>query len=328
MALVACATCMAATTLWPRVAWAGPVAGLATGLWPQMTFVGSYVNDDAFSVLSASLLLLAVARIETAGLDRRRALGLGVALGLVGASKYYCLALLLPFFVWALIRAVQGGRHFRNLLVLSGAVAFVIVGSWLLRNTILYGGDFLGRRTMSRYVQEFVGGLPADVAARTVRQQITGSLSARGEPIWHLFELGWVRHTLESLWARFGWMRVRVHPLMYETALGLGIGLLVAATWSARRRVSSAPGASRSRRRLVPVLFAVPTFALLVCLSLWNSYIIGFQPQGRYLLAGVPALSLQGIEPLTAARRGWVAAAFLALFFLVQNLLARLVYLR
>lgn len=108
----------------------------------------------------------------------------------------------------------------------------------------------------------------------------------------------------------------------YVTAFLVVGGLLVASVLSAihGRR------ASESRRSSpLPALFGIPFLALLVAFSLANSYFADFQPQGRYLLACLPALALQIVQPLVGwkPRAGAVAGGLLLAFFVVQNLVAR-----
>jgi 4-amino-4-deoxy-L-arabinose transferase-like glycosyltransferase len=312
VALAALCAYLTGLVLWNGRVAPAAVAGLLVGLWPQLTFVGAYVNDDAFAVLSVSVLVLALAWADRGPLDMRRALALGAGLGLAGSSKYYTLAALSIAAVWLVLRARRGEPGFGRFAAVSLGVAVIVAGSWLARNAILYDGDPTGKRFLSAELQKLVASLPPEVAART-RKLWRPPAHSFFESMGH----GWFRTTFESFWARFGWMNVRPHPAMYWTALAVvPAGFL----WSLR------PGGWR----VVPGLFTVPLLALLLLLSLLNTHFADYQPQGRYLLSVVPPLCLQiaagafSGPPLARRILPWALVGF----FVAQNLLARLLYLR
>ena len=253
IALAAAATCLAARLLWPQRPGFAALAGLVFGLWPQVTFVGAYVNDDAFAILAASAVLLACVRVDVAGLTPRRAVLLGLALGLLGSAKYYVFAFVPLVIVWAGLYLRRHGRSAARLLVLSALVASMLAAVWPIRNTVLYG-DPLGRRFFNQEARSFIDDLPSAVAERTPRRLAETSLHATGDPVTRLFERGWIRHSLQSFWGWFGWMKVRMSPLAYATALFVVGGFLTASIAgeirkrrrSEWRRASPLPGALRA----------------------------------------------------------------------------------
>jgi hypothetical protein len=186
---------------------------------------------------------------------------------------------------------------------------------WFLRNAILYDGDFTGRRTMAARAREYIDSLPPSVREKT---HLLFSQEQQGVTLPEAFKRGFVRHSMESFWGRFGWMHLRFLPSAYERAfqvLALALGLSLACLPLLR--------ASGGLRTGVPHLFALPYLALLIGLGLYNCLTVDFQPQGRYFLTCVPALCLQLVD--APARGKWwlepVAWALLA-FFIHQNLTA------
>ena len=324
IAITALLVFFAGRALWPQSSPASVVAGLCIGLWPQVCFLGAYVNDDAFAVMSAAALVSACAYCQSGHFDRRRAIALGLGVGLVGASKPYGLALLPAGFLWfwGWHRATFAGSprfkaaRFGRRLLIALAITAALIVPWLVRNAALYDGDPTGRRFLERETRAFVASLPPDVKSNA--RLLFLDPSARKPDARRLFG-EWLEISLESFWARFGWMNVRSPRRLITSALGLlATGVLVSL-----------------RRRWVwwstPYVFAVPGFVLLVAGSMLNSRLMDFQPQGRYLLPAAPALVLQivaGIAAISARGVRNVLLVVLLAFFVVQNLYCRLAVLR
>ena len=327
----ALATFVAGRALWPERRFAAVVAGACVGLWPQITFLGAYANDDAFAICTSSILIATCVVLQSRRFDRRGAAGLGAAIGLVAVSKPYAMALLplAALWLWRIARqqvsrGVIDAASMRRRLLWTAAVAIGIVAPGLIRNALLYDGDPSGRRVLLRDMRAFVAELPADVAAQA---NLLYLKPERARPKLAAFGAGFWRDSAASAWARFGWMNI-VPPRWVTRSAGWLLALgLVAAFWRQRRTASSwwsAPG-----------IFALPGLALLIAASIANAYWVDFQPQGRYLLPCAPAVILQivaGIaapaavgtaHPFTRTGIGTATLAALLAFFLVQNLFCR-----
>src|SRR5262249_43560769 len=61
IALLAVLVFSAALASWPGRLWPAVAAGACTGLWPQISFLSAYVNDDAFALMTSGELFAAVA---------------------------------------------------------------------------------------------------------------------------------------------------------------------------------------------------------------------------------------------------------------------------
>jgi len=342
---------VAARALWPDRPLHAAAAAACVGFWPQVTFLGAYVNDDAFAVATSSLLVAACAVWQRAcagnGPHRASAVWLGVACGLAGSSKPYVLVLLPPavactaFAARRAVAARPGDPQLRRrivwLAVLALGIASAIAGAWLVRNALLYDGDPTGRRFLHREMHELVQALPPPVAART---KLLFLAPAKERPALHVVARAWLTTTFASFWARFGWMNIWP-PRPFGWAALVVVGGLLTVSLARRSRAPvarSAPPASDARATMprrhelsadparswwaVPRIFAVPAGLLLLVASMLNSYWIDYQPQGRYLLACVPGLVLQ---MSTTLRGHWVLV--LVLFFVAENLACRILVL-
>ena len=280
VAAAALAVFVAAWTAWRR---AGPavVAGLGFGLWPQVAFVGGYVNDDAFALLAAALVVAALAAIDRDGMNGRRSAFLGLALGLVALSKYYVYAAFGLVLLWGLARARAAGRAFPRGMLVAAGVAALVSGWWFVRNALIYKGDPLALGVIGRRIDAIAAALPPRVAANTDLLSAS-SLHRRGQPVSALFVHGWIRLTADSFFGRFGWMSRRFPVAVYVAAAALLAGAVLGVL---RRRTDAAVP-----RSLVFVLFGPVFLVLLLFESLSNSYFVDWQPQGRYLLPSLAGL--------------------------------------
>lgn len=321
IALAALLVFLAARAAWPARTLAAWTAGACFALWPQVTFVGAYVNDDAFAIFAAAGFVSACLWCQAGAFTRGRAVGLGGAAGLLFASKPYVLVLVPLGVVWLwfwrrgrMLAGTGPGTAFRRHVGIAAAAALLVCAPGWIRNAALYGGDPTGQTFMRARVREFVESLPAGVLAPhkalflkpAARRPTTADFTGR-----------WLRESVTSFWARFGWMNVRPPGVYVAAGLWLvALALLAAYAGSRGRALAASPG-----------LFALPGFGLLLAASVWNSYAMDFQPQGRYLLACVPAVMLQinsGIASLRSAAATRVLAALLLGFFLIENVLLRM----
>ena len=245
---------------------------------------------------------------------------LGCALGILGASKPYVFVFL-PLFAlwfWRWSRNPEDGapqfrsRRFWRHAGLAAVIAVAIAGPWFVRNMVLYG-DPTGHRFVVAKLREFVALLPPDVVSRTNLLSLKPA-KARVDP--HTFLGPWMHHSFDSFWARFGWMnQYPAQPLGAISRVVLALGLIA----SIRRRTLQAWWT-------VPGVFALPGLVLLLVGSMFNSYFVDSQPQGRYLLPAVPAIVLQitgGIATLPSRILSAVLVVALLAFFVANNILCR-----
>ncbi|MDP8256646.1 MAG: DUF2142 domain-containing protein [Candidatus Alcyoniella australis] len=297
-------------------------AGAGLALWPQLTFIGAYANDDAFAVFSVAALLAVCCSIELRGLNYCRALLLGLCMGLALLSKLYVYALFPLLGLWLLLRLRAQGRNAVGPGILALVAAALCSGWWFVRNAVLLQGSVLGRDVLYQQIKRFSQALPPELAQRT-HLLYADSFSRLGQS-WSEFPLlRWLKITFASCYGMFGWMDRILPPALYWIAFAaLLLGLATAAAAAVRR------GETRLRLPSALWLLGLPYMLLLLLLSLYNSYYVDMQPQGRYLLSSLPALLLLagfGAASLHG-RLGRIAPLALCALYLAFNLLCRLQY--
>ena len=281
---------------------------------PMFLFINTSVHDDALANLVAAAILTVTARLMVHGPTVRRAVSLGVLLGMAILTKLTCL-LIAPTVALALLGrpSADGMRvRLRDALRLGGIIillALLIGGWWLTRNQLLYGEP----TSMGRQVEAWGG--PREDAP---------NLAAAAR------ELGFLH---DSFWGVFGYGQIPMPGWTYALYRLLGLaalgGLLL--LWVRRRRGRGGESLVFSGRLPLMgslILISAPVITFLVVFA--RMAFIDTADFGRYLF-----VSLGFLAPLYAlgigqwVRGTWVkwlslgtagGVAALAVFALIQVL--------
>ncbi|MDO8671554.1 MAG: glycosyltransferase family 39 protein [Dehalococcoidia bacterium] len=261
---------------------------------PQFIFVNSSVTNDSAVIALSSLSILLLIRSITRGLDRRRAVTLGLVLGLALLAKLSAL-MLIPLIVaalgiqWFWAKPRQNGHSlysYWQFLGLCFLIAGALAGWWYARNWWLYGEP-----TGSAMMQTVFGH----------RDPTPGLLDL-------LPELPAVQR---SFWAAFGWGNIFVMEPIYQ-ALNLIVGLsLIGLLYGSIRQAWSLSSRHRQPERKTAYgtrLVCFVVFALW-CLFVFAALLRWMQSNnaslGRLLLPTIGVASiliLYGIGRLTPSR--------------------------
>lgn len=266
---------------------------LAGGFIPQVSFIGGYVNSDAFSMAAGAAIVYLTVRMLIEGQFPWMVLYCGLGAGMLAWARPNFVLLVIPFagaWLYTMLPIWREGAWRRVVFyTLAAAGLAALVGSWwYLRNLDLYG-DPLGARTMSDAFDAL-----APLRQSRADQGATLTQLIFEDPIWS-------KWTFRSFFGVFGYMSLfldyRIYLAIRLVLTVAGAGLLIALYKSiaAHGRGVWASGASWAWLVLVVVLIGA------ILASAWTSLYNDFQPQGRYLYpALVPALLLatQGLHSL------------------------------
>ncbi|MHB0856939.1 MAG: DUF2142 domain-containing protein [Anaerolineae bacterium] len=278
-------------------------AAFAATLPMHLTMTAA-VNSDVLAELLLALITLQVVRANTAEWIRRKALAVGLLLGLAFLTKmqaYVAFGLVFAALLWDTLDAHRQRRAGAWRLMLStgfliGGVALVVALPWLVRNALVYGWpDLLG---LVRHDQVVTGQL-------TTRAYLEdhGALDLIG---------AFTQTTFQSFWGQFGWMGV-VMDLRTYTALALVSALALAGVgrylWGLARQPA---GTSERTRRGVALLIVWVALTSLGYLW-WNTRYL--QHQGRYLFPAIVPLGAAFTVGLRDMLRGrlWLPLGVLGL---------------
>jgi 4-amino-4-deoxy-L-arabinose transferase-like glycosyltransferase len=265
---------------------------------PELTFVASYTNTDAYTIAAATLTVFAWCYGARTRWPARASVLLGVSVGLVLLGKYTAY-LMAPL---SLLIVLSSARRSSATLVIAALVAIAVSGWWFVRNTLLY--------------QDPLGFAVQAAAVRTIAPDFAPPEELTRDPVYLLTQTYWLPVTLESAFARFDYMSLWL-PRAFVTAWSVAVTASLAAivAWLA----SSLPRLSRRRRVHLGIYVAL----FLVVLGAFVEDIVytlsaGNSPQGRYLLfASVPFFLLVAVAVEHTLRRAawalWALPLFLAL---------------
>lgn len=269
------------------------------GLLPQFAFIASYNNDDSGAILSATLAFASMMVIHKRGLNLRRAVFVGLAVGLVILSKFTAW-LVLPFalglVLWVTLTTLRPAQWTRY-----GVVALVAVliggGWWILFNMYHYGlNDPLANK-----IGMVMGG-----KHRRLAQELGHGFAAEGIGFYALVIGNYGNYLVETAKSTVGnldWLRLKMGWLQYGAYFSV---FIVAMGYFFYRVVEycaalarGPAGAWRDQRFLLEaLLFGAIAFQFFM--YTWTNIHNDIQIQGKYLLpVFMPVLLLF----LLAARR-------------------------
>jgi len=247
---------------------------------PMHVAVTASVNNDVMTELVLVFAMWQMLRGPLKPWSHRRAVGIGLVLGLALLTKMQAY-IMLPMAAlvmlydhrWPLHREQ---RNWRKLMITAGisyGVALLVALPWFIRNMSLYGiGDPLGMR---HHAQVVVGQLT------TAEYVSLNGLTT--------FVRNMVVTTFQSYLGQFGWMGVVLHFRFYMAWLAIvGMSFVGLVVYALRARTPQDP-IGRSTMRGVLLLIVWP-FLTLAGFLWYNTQFLQFQ--GRYLFPAILPLGL------------------------------------
>lgn len=277
------------------------------GLLPQAVFLAAYLNNDAFALFTAMLILYAWLYGKENHWNIRSCILLAVGIALCALTYYnaygWILCSVIYYFgsIWFDSSIDHKWKHAISHGCLIAAAAFLLAGWFFIRNAVLYQGDFLGMDTMYAY-----GELYGYEGYKPSNRQL---FAAAGLPFYSMLLMtDWVESTVRSFFAVFGYMDVEAAELFY--VLYCIISILGAASFiiGICRKIRKKQAKAEEL-----LLYGCCMICMLIpiILSIRYSYAIDYQPQGRYIMSGLPAFALllvrgyQSLDELWKEKKGY-----------------------
>ncbi len=132
---------------------------ILTTLLPQVTFLGSYINNDSLALLSISIIIYSwIIGLETKW-NIKSCVSLAIGIGLCALSYYnaygFILTSIVIFIVTYIINKKIDIKDFIKKGIMISVISILIFGWWFVRSAIIYDGDFLGLRTTEEYAEKY-----------------------------------------------------------------------------------------------------------------------------------------------------------------------------
>lgn len=264
---------------------------LATFL-PQSIFVHTYVNTDSCCILSIAIMLYGLTLGLRDNFSGRSSVIMAIGIILCALSYYnaygYILSCILLFTVSFLSFSSQKPHFHWNAFLRKGlfisAIVLLGISWWFIRSAILYDGDFLGLKARNECAVLY--------ASPKYHPDTRVTWQSQGFSLWDmLFDSDfWMLSSLSFI-GIYGAMSIITSIWVYrfyKTILFCGVLFCLALPLSATTETKSS-GLSKGRRGLRIFYHLNMVFCMIMpfALSLYYSYTVDYQPQGRYLL---PAL--------------------------------------
>ncbi len=235
---------------------------------PQVTYIFSYLNHEAYSLASSAFLLFmtfSFYKLSEEELNQAKnflLLGLAISLQLFAKVNFYLL-LLIPIMILVLKLWKERKIFLKNLILLMGVI--LLLSGWFFARNYIFYKDFFGAKTQQLIYRSNLGTPnPADLG-------------------WNAYDIffktSWLEETASSFYGRFGYMTIKIDPVMQWIFRGfvfLGIVGLIKKLTDAKK-INLLAGDN-----LFYLLFSI-LIPLNMVISLLNSLYFDFQNQGRYL---------------------------------------------
>lgn len=269
---------------------------LFVGFLPQVTFLGSYLNQDSMTIFATALVL----HCWLVGIERRWDLAgsaaLGAALGVCALSYYFAYGYILLSIVVYVVsgaRMAREGRAEPRALALHALLVFAVamaVGGWFfVRNFIIYDGDLFGRTASSVLAEQYAQ--PGFKPSEHWTPQIGGT------GVIEMVLGDWLVTTAKSFIGVFAYMNEYLSNKLY-VAYGLVLlaCLLASPLYLAR--------GERFEGKALVIASLLVCALIVVGLDVYYSWAVDYQPQGRYLMGALVPLMLLAAAGLDALASG------------------------
>lgn len=291
-------------------------------LSPQIWYIFSYVNSEAFAFLVMMLAAYQAASLHspwnrllafdlTATRPRWYTFaGLGLLLGLLLLLKknfYFFLLFLGLYFAWRLL--FRHTRLTRQGLVRMAVVVLIALSLFAgVRGTDAYINDFRKSEKLLQARHQFAGelwnpGTPLDKRHAHLQMRERGTSLHR-----FLTVDNWGMKSFQSAFGLYGFTSVSASGTYYSLAKYMGLLFLLAVSATVLLR-GGFEGISLW-------LLTLATASGLVAMALYNAWTVDFQPQGRYFLPIIGMLSVFFLHAQQYMNRSLVPLVCAGLFLL------------
>lgn len=273
-----------------------PYLGVVLCLTPQLWYIYSYVTSDGWDFFISFLALYQFVKKESmlnkvlreplCGKNTLRISMISLLFALIFMAKPNYYVMLLLFFFILLFKLMDSEKSqrmamFSKFLIMLSFV-FLFVGLRMIPDFVHYGTE--GRSAIKAEMIEATAQYEFKPSTPMNEKYAGLSLHDRGVGIKELLiSRGWIEFSIKSFMGVYGYMEFYANPTFYSFLAFLYLviyGFIVYYGFTA----------NENRKRM---LFFISQMIVLISvgLSVYNSWFLDFQPQGRYLLPSLLILA-------------------------------------
>lgn len=241
---------------------------------PQFVFLSSYMNNDMLALLSIAMMIYYWIEGYEKKWDIKTNIGLAIAVSICLLSYYNAYTFILfsiVFFIWSNIYNKEDKSTIFKRFMTVTIIVFILSGWWFIRNGILYHGDFIGMSTMDQYSNIYAMEEIKPINRLTPLKQGVSVL-------FMLFNMNWLKETYLSFIGRFGYMNIPIYGWMYLFyTIIIFVGLIFFAFKAFELK-------KKKDNKYVFYICIALAGIITILLSIYRSYKVDLQPQGRYVI--------------------------------------------
>ncbi len=255
---------------------------------PQFAFLSSYINNDIVALLGVTLIMYSWALGINYNWNFKSSLILAIGVAICAASYYNSYAwilfsVFLFIFTYLNINKKDYKGLFKHISFIS-LVVFLIAGYFFIRH-LFYYRDLLGIKTTRLYGELY--------ALESFKPSNRVTCHTRGVSLISMLfeEMHFVELSYKSFIGCFGCMQYQLPQFIYDFYSTLFIislvGIMCHFIYNIRFK-------SQSGKNINIIMFQISLmFCIIITigLSIYNSYFVDFQAQGRYCYPALPAIA-------------------------------------
>lgn len=281
------------------------VVTILFSLLPQFIFLACYVNNDIICTCGSAIICYAWICGLQDGWNYKNAAILAIGI-IIDALSYYnsygwilCSVFL---FAFSYILQKEEKKDYKAMFRIGSFIAVIVlvtIAGFFIRNAILYQGDFLGMKTLTLSSETY--------AVDYIKPSNRNTPLNRGMSLYEMLDSTewtgqrWIPYTIKSFIGVFGAMSVFlpdwIYNIYYILATVCAIGFLGRIImWSIKKTNYKMESAEKNALFYGNVFIA---FCIPIGLSLYYSFSVDYQAQGRYCYPLFIALAVMlgtGIE--------------------------------
>lgn len=265
---------------------------ISISLLPQFTYLSSYMNNDTFAVFSVSIVIYGMLIGCKNNWNAKSCIIMGVGGSMCALSYYNSLGIIVVAFLYATVLVI-GNKSLKNKLIFYlqrvGIVAstmLALTSFFFIRNAINLDGDFLGLKTRNIHNEMFaIDELKMSLAQTPYKSGVSLFGMLTGE----YMDSRWLGITKVSFLGMFGGMNdlIRLeYYTFFEYVIKIGIVCLIIGIIINKKKDYD------FKNKMWFYISMVLMCIITVSLSLYYSYFVDFQPQGRYLMPMLISLTI------------------------------------
>ena len=265
------------------------------GFLPQVIFIGSYFNNDAFSIFIAGVIIFCWIRGIKNNWSYPICVLLGIALGCMALTYYYAYGFILmsiPVFLLSYYFNNKGDWSglIKKALVIF-IISFIIAGWFFIRNFIIHNGDFLGMKTSEIFAENNAIDLSKKPSLRNTPYRLNESF-IQAFCLKHP-AFSWFEQTAYSFIGYYGNISIVMARFVYAIyAVFFGVGLLSAIVFKFKDIKKVTADKIRKNQKNLFIIALICTIIIPIALSMYYSYYSDYQAQGRYIISCLISLMI------------------------------------